>query len=114
MIKLYGILFFALTFSAKISHTNSSLNLQEECLGEFRKIALDTHNEYRKMHDSSSLEQHSAIDESAQKYAIELAKNNKFEHSKNLGNTGENLFAKYSNEKLSLEACQSIKLASLP
>ena len=88
------------------------INFDQECLKEFRKVSLQAHNEYRRMHNVSSLTQEELVEASAQKYADQLASSNKFAYSKNRANTGENLFVKYSYDRLSLEMCQGNYLQS--
>ena len=107
MNKFYGILFFTFACLTTLSLDKPFENIREECLKLFRKVSLDKHNGYRKMHNSSNLEQDSATDDTAQKYADELAQTNIFEHSKDLWNVDENLFAKYSTERPILEKCRS-------
>ena len=83
-------------------------NFSQKCLDEFRKVSLDYHNELRKKHNSSILLHDNEIEMTAQNHANLLAKTNDFVHSENRGNVGENLFAKYSTEELSLDVCKSL------
>jgi glioma pathogenesis-related protein 2 len=83
-------------------------NFSQKCLDEFRKVTLDYHNELRKKHNSSILLHDNEIEMTAQNHANSLAKTNDFVHSENRGNVGENLFAKYSTEELSLDVCKSL------
>ena len=87
--------------------SEKEIKLSNACLDEFRKASLDKHNELRKKHNALSLLHDNKIDITAQKYANVLANTNNFVHSENRGNIGENLYAKFSTDDMTLEDCKS-------
>ena len=68
----------------------------------FIETALVSHNKYRSLHDAPPLKLNPELSELAFNWAQNLAKNNKFEHSKNKYNDcvlGENLYMSWGSEK---------------
>ncbi len=67
---------------------------------------LNMHNAYRNLHQAENLKLSENLNKIAQAYAIQLAKNNKFEHS--LSQYGENLFRTCSSPALKNYTSNSI------
>ena len=66
-----------------------SQNPSSECLNSFRIAALKKHNQLRALHRAPALTLNSTISTFSQNYAVYLAQNNLFAHSKSI--YGENL-----------------------
>ena len=86
-----------------------SAQLPSGCLDAFRRSALITHNILRSKHGSPNLLEDPVLDASALTYANYLAVNDVFVHSKNLVNTGENLYVSYDTDGLTLAMCSRKK-----
>ncbi len=84
-----------------ISIINShATNLPATCLNSFKRAALEAHNAYRTLHRVPLLVLDD-MDNEAQNYAQKLANNNQgLKHSSNRIDKGENLFAKFTSQRL--------------
>ena len=84
-----------------VSYCEENLNLEN-----LREIELNEHNYFRSLHGVPPLKLNNRLNDIAQKYAIYLAKNKKFEHSKKEDRAldgkyvGENLYMKESSPKV--------------
>ena len=82
-----------------IINSNAS-NLPAACLNSFKRAALEANNAYRTLHRVPLL----VLDDSdneAQNYAQKLANNNQgLKHSSNRIDKGENLYAKFTSQRL--------------
>jgi uncharacterized protein YkwD len=93
---------------------NSNRRLQEQNSVSSRKTRIDftaaqrawqtealkSHNSFRARHGVPALVLDDEINRKAQDYAEYLAKNNRFEHSKDRDGLGENLYGKGGSESL--------------
>ncbi|XP_028391024.1 uncharacterized protein LOC114515905 [Dendronephthya gigantea] len=64
---------------------------------------IEWHNKYRTKHQAPNITWSAQLASDAQKWADELAKNNTFEHDKNRGSQGENLYASSGDSQNSCE-----------
>jgi uncharacterized protein YkwD len=61
------------------------------------KNVLQAHNAYRRRHCAPPLQLDASLNQRAQDYAQQLSNTNRFEHSKNRNNIGENLYMNYGS-----------------
>lgn len=94
MAKIHFILILACIINSHAS------NLPVACLTSFKRAALEAHNAYRTLHRVPLLVLDDT-DSEAQNYAQKLANNNQgLKHSSNRIDKGENLFAKFTSQRL--------------
>ena len=94
-------------FLSLMIFTEKSLadNLPSGCQAAFRSAALQAHNIFRARHGSPALTVNPSLEASALTYAKYLAVNDVFQHSRNRGNVGENLYVSYSEDPLTTDQC---------
>ncbi|KAL9975340.1 hypothetical protein ACROYT_G012493 [Oculina patagonica] len=56
-----------------------------------RQVGLDSHNEYRRVHNAPGMQLTSELNDDAQRYASKLARESLFKHDSKRGGEGENL-----------------------
>jgi hypothetical protein len=74
----------------------------QDLQNNFIETALESHNKYRLLHGVPALKHNSELSQLALDWAQNLAKSNKFEHSKNKFNDsilGENLYLSWGSQK---------------
>ena len=83
-----------------LARNTLAFNLPPGCLNAFRTSALMAHNILRNKHNSPSLIENADLDTSAQNSANRMASIGKL-----MPSTGENMYASYSNDPITVNFC---------